>query len=527
MNCPSCKAENPPEASVCARCGAELLQATQVVVTTVSLAPGAVFHNRYEILSALGRGGMGMVYKARDRTLDEVVAIKVLRPDFSEDQKMAERFRSEIKLARRIRHKNVCAIHDYGEDRGLLYISMEYIDGVDLKHVLRDQGPLPPERAYDVAIQVAEGLQAVHEAGIIHRDLKSPNIMIDGTGLARLMDFGIAKRQGAEGTMTATGQIIGTPEYMSPEQAQGQKLDFRSDVYALGIVTWEAFTGHVPFHGDTPLSTILKHLNDPPPLEGPMAASLPSALCPVLRKALAKDPANRYASAADFAEALRNARSPSRRQQPVSTAALQAPTIVRPPARRRPAWLLPAAGLLVAVGAAALFFVLRPGPAPAPPPPVTVPATAPASLAPPTTAVPVPAATAAPTEAPAPVPTAAPATPRPTPRPATPPPATPAPARVSPAAPPPTAAPAPAATATPARPVGSGHLLVVVKPWGEVNVDGKPMGTTPIDKIPLAAGSHVVRVRFPGYEPIERTVTVRPDQVERLVVDVPAEGRKQ
>ena len=193
-------------------------------VVSIDLRPGTLFHGRYEILGPLGRGGMGMVYKARDRRLDEVVAIKVLRPDFGSDPEMATRFRSEIKLARKVRHRNVCAIHDYGEDQGLLYISMEYIEGVDLKQVLKQSGALAPERGFEVAIQISEGLQAVHDAGIIHRDLKTPNIMNDGAGIARLMDFGVAKRVG-EGPATVTGLIVGTPEYMSPEQAQGHKID--------------------------------------------------------------------------------------------------------------------------------------------------------------------------------------------------------------------------------------------------------------------------------------------------------------
>ena len=221
---------------------------TQVVVS-VDLRPGIVFHSRYEILGPLGQGGMGMVYKARDLSLDEVVAIKVLRPDIAREPRMTERFKSEIRLARRVRHKNVCAIHDYGEDQGLLFISMEYVEGVDLKRWLREHGSFEAAPAYDVAIQVAEGLQAVHEEGIIHRDLKTPNIMRDAEGVARLMDFGIAKREG-EGTgggATATGHIVGTPEYMSPEQAQGRRVDFRSDIYGLGIVTYEIFTGRVPF----------------------------------------------------------------------------------------------------------------------------------------------------------------------------------------------------------------------------------------------------------------------------------------
>src|SRR5262245_17738504 len=156
MTCPSCQAENEPSASACVRCGASLAAPTAVVVT-VDLSPGMLFHGRYEIVGPLGRGGMGMVYRSRDKTLDELVAIKVLRPDFAQDPKMAVRFKDEIKLARKVRHRNVCGIHDYGEDRGLLYISMELIEGVDLKKILRDKGAMPRDQAYDVAIQVAEG----------------------------------------------------------------------------------------------------------------------------------------------------------------------------------------------------------------------------------------------------------------------------------------------------------------------------------------------------------------------------------
>jgi serine/threonine-protein kinase len=187
MTCPSCQAENDDSAGSCARCGAALPVTPTEIVVTVDLRPGAVFHSRYEILAPLGRGGMGVVYKARDRSLDEVVAIKILRPDFAHDPRMAERFKSEIRLARKVRHRNVCAIHDFGEERGLLYISMELVDGTDLKRILRDRGPLPAAEGYELAIQVAEGLQAVHDAGIIHRDLKTPNIMRDAEGVARLM----------------------------------------------------------------------------------------------------------------------------------------------------------------------------------------------------------------------------------------------------------------------------------------------------------------------------------------------------
>jgi predicted Ser/Thr protein kinase len=302
MICPSCQAENAPTADACFTCGRALGALTQ----------GAVIGNRYEILSPLGKGGMGMVYKAHDRMLDETVAIKVLRNEFVGTPEMAKRFRHEIKLARRVSHRNVCRIHEYGEDGGLRYISMEYLEGTDLKHLLRDTGGLPADQAFEVAIQLAEGLQAIHDVGIIHRDLKTPNIMRDAKGVIRLMDFGIAKEGSEEGTggsLTATGQIMGTPEYMSPEQGRGERIDFRSDIYALGVVDYEMFTGQVPFRGDTPVATIFKHIQDPVPLEGGPASRIPGSAVPLLRKALAKDRSARFASAGEMAEALRQARA--------------------------------------------------------------------------------------------------------------------------------------------------------------------------------------------------------------------------
>jgi hypothetical protein len=542
MTCPACRAENDASAPSCTACGASLVVPTQVVIT-VDLKPGAVFHSRYEILAPLGRGGMGMVYKARDRTLDEVVAIKVLRPDFGQDPKMAERFKSEIKLARKVRHKNVCAIHDFGEDQGLLYISMELIEGVDLKRVLRERGGLPHEEAYDIAIQVCEGLQAVHDAGIIHRDLKTPNIMKDAQGVARLMDFGVAKRFGSEGTMTATGHIVGTPEYMSPEQAQGRKLDYRSDIYALGIVIYEAFTGHVPFRGETPISTIFKHINDPPPLDGPPAARLPPDLKPVLRRALAKDPDDRHRSAKDLAEALRLAQSPSRRQQPIPTAVLEAPTLAqgRAVGSRLRLGLLTAGVAVVAAGA---FWLSRGGGTPSPTPTAAAAASLlPASPAPlPPTPTPLP--TPEPTPATTPAPAGAVSTPpvRPSPPPRTSAPRAPSPSPASrtvsvapgPIVPDPTprpptpAPPTPAPSPTPA-PIeqGTGFVKVVAKPWANVFIDGKSVGVSLSPPFPVPAGAHVIRLVRPDYEPYEKSVVVSPGETEEVRFDFPAQGKKK
>ena len=301
MICPSCKAPNDDSAEACFTCGRAL----------GALTHGSVIAGRYEVLSPLGRGGMGMVYKAHDRMLDETVAIKVLRAEFANTDEMAQRFRHEIKLARRVSHRNVCRIHEYGEDSGIRYISMEFVEGTDLKELARERGGcLGHEEGFDIAIQIADGLQAIHDVGIVHRDLKTTNIMRDARGLVRLMDFGIAKVESSDRSgagLTSAGQIMGTPEYMSPEQCLGEKLDHRSDIYALGIVVYEMFAGVVPFRGDTAVATLFRHIQDPVPFEGAVASRIPLAAVPVLRRALAKNRADRFASASAAADALRRA----------------------------------------------------------------------------------------------------------------------------------------------------------------------------------------------------------------------------
>lgn len=325
---------------------------------------GSIVASRYELLAVLGMGGMGMVYKARDTLLDEAVAIKLIRADVADSPEMGRRFRSEIKLARKVTHLNVCRIHEYGEEGLLRYISMELIEGTDLKQLLRRDGPFEPEEAFELAVRIAGGLGAIHEVGVIHRDLKTSNVMRDRRGVAKLMDFGIAKQWSAEATTDSTGSglIVGTPDYMSPEQARGEKIDFRSDIYSLGVVILELFTGRNPFHANTPLGTILKHLNDPPPLEGEAAARIPVALVPVLRQALAKHPADRYATAAKMLDALSVARETWAVLESAPTATFVKGEVTPPaatsPAPKRPVALI-AVGVLLIGGI--LAFLARPG----------------------------------------------------------------------------------------------------------------------------------------------------------------------
>jgi serine/threonine protein kinase len=299
MICPDCGTDNQDSAERCTSCGHAL-----------ALPMGTVLANRYEIKSLLGMGGLGRVYRAHDRMLDEAVAVKVLHPEAARSPELSKRFRSEIKLARKVRHKNVCAIHEYGEHEGYRFVAMELVDGIDLHRVLRESGPLPPKEAFEVAIQMTKGLAAIHGAGVLHRDLKTPNIMRDAHGHVRLLDFGIAKRLTPTGTLavTAAQKVVGTPEYMSPEQIRGDDLDERSDIYGLGVVIYEIFTGTVPFQGKTPIDTLVKHMNTPPPLYGEAVAHLPPSIVGVLRRCLAKRAEERYASARELLGALRGAR---------------------------------------------------------------------------------------------------------------------------------------------------------------------------------------------------------------------------
>lgn len=293
------------------------------------LAVGSVLAARYELKSVLGKGGMGLVYKAWDRLLEEEVAIKVLRTDLTPDINAAKRFRSEIKLARRVSHPNICRIHDYGEEGPLGYISMEILSGQDLaKRLSTLPEGLPSDEALSSLLQIAEGLQAIHDVGVLHRDLKPANAIRDERGVIRLMDFGIAKELVSQ-SATGTGQTLGTPEYMSPEQCRGEDLDFPSDVYALAIVGYELFTGTLPLRGATHVATIFKQLQENPSFDGPVGSRIPRTIVPVLAKALSKEPGQRYPSAREFADALRQASEAS--AMPTSAIVIDRAAVVTPP----------------------------------------------------------------------------------------------------------------------------------------------------------------------------------------------------
>ncbi|MBL8113045.1 MAG: protein kinase [Acidobacteria bacterium] len=274
----------------------------------MSLQPGpilAAFFEalpRYEYLGPLGRGAMGVVLKARDRALDETIAIKLLWDSLGADQReLLARFKGELSLNRRIKHRNVCRIHDYGVVGEISYLTMEYVEGRTLAALLDEEGTLLPGRALPILRQIAEGAHAAHAAGVVHRDLKPANVMLGDDGHVSILDFGLAKREGAG--VTNLGFTVGTPHYVSPEQAQGLALDGRSDIYAIGVIAFELFTGKPPFDGPSPLAVTRMHVDDLVPVEK-LRPKVPPELLAIVLRCLRKDPTARYATAAELAEQL-------------------------------------------------------------------------------------------------------------------------------------------------------------------------------------------------------------------------------
>ncbi len=274
---------------------------TQTFFTTphFGLGRGAKFAGRYLVIEELGQGGMGKVFRVEDTKIKEDVALKFLKPDISSNKLSIERFRNELKLARKISHKNVCRMYHFGESDGCLFITMEYVPGEDLTCTLRRVGLLSPAKAVFIAGQIIDGLMEAHRLGVIHRDLKPKNIMIDREGSVRIMDFGIARILNVKGFTTA-GTLVGTPEYMAPEQVSGKSVDRRSDIYALGIILYEMVTGQVPFQGETALSTAWKHKHEQPRHPEILNDQVFPELSRTIMKCLEKRPDKRYQEASEL-----------------------------------------------------------------------------------------------------------------------------------------------------------------------------------------------------------------------------------
>ena len=257
---------------------------------------GDLLGGRYEILQLLGEGGMGAVYKATDRELDRFIALKVIRPELASNPAILARFKQELLLAHQVTHRNVIRIYDLGDAEGIKFITMEFIEGKDLRSLIRDKQKYAPEEAVDVIQQVCLALEAAHAVGVIHRDLKPQNIMQDGAGRILVMDFGLARTLGGDG-MTQTGAIVGTMEYMSPEQALGKELDQRSDIFALGLILYEMLTGKGPFQADSALASLIKRTQERATPVSEIDAQIPGALSGIVSKCLERDLEPRYQNA--------------------------------------------------------------------------------------------------------------------------------------------------------------------------------------------------------------------------------------
>jgi serine/threonine protein kinase/tetratricopeptide (TPR) repeat protein len=324
IKCPKCNTDNPGTVKFCGECGTLLPSVRETDPTDAGpdprsghpfedipirtetmeapkeeLTTGSTFAGRYQIIEELGKGGMGKVYKVLDKEVNARIALKLIKPEIASDKKTIERFRNELKVARDIAHKNVCRMYDLGREEGAYYITMEYVSGEDLKSFIRRSGVISIGKAISIANQVCEGLAEAHRLGVVHRDLKPQNIMIDKEGNARIMDFGIARSLRAKG-ITGSGVMIGTPEYMSPEQVEGKEANHRADIYSLGVILYEMVTGRVPFEGDTPFSIGVKQKSEipRPPIE--VNVQTPEALNRVILKCMEKEREKRYQSVGEL-----------------------------------------------------------------------------------------------------------------------------------------------------------------------------------------------------------------------------------
>src|SRR6202522_728154 len=288
----------------------------------------AALGQRYEILGEAGHGSMGNVYKARDRETGETVALKLLKPEIASDQAMMDRFKNELLFARKITHKNVCRVYEFNRAAGIAYTSMEFVEGESLRSVLNRFGALTQKKAKDLALQICSGLKEAHAQGIVHRDLKPENVMIDGSGNLKIMDFGIARSM--EAVTRQTGAMVGTPAYMAPEQVSGSPVDYRTDIYSLGLMLYEMFTGKPAFSAENAIAVALKQMREDPAPPRTIDPSIPVPLERIMLKCLAKEPAKRFQTVADLESALQTPSAAATLPPPIVAPAVAAAHALRP-----------------------------------------------------------------------------------------------------------------------------------------------------------------------------------------------------
>jgi serine/threonine protein kinase/tetratricopeptide (TPR) repeat protein len=369
MECPQCQFDNPAGTVSCLRCntpidaidgtitqdapgrGSPHVDDEEFARSLRAFQAGVVLAGRYEILQLLGQGGMGAVYKARDRELDRLMALKVIRPELAGHPGMLRRFKQELILARQVTHRNVIRIFDLGEGEGTKFITMEYVEGQDLKMMLNQKKRFEPDEAVAIVGQVCHALDAAHSVGVIHRDLKPQNIMVDAHGKVSVMDFGIARSMDVSG-FTQTGALVGTPDYMSPEQAKGEELDSRSDLFTLGIIFYELLTGRAPYEAKTTVATLLRRTSERPvpPIE--LDQTIPRPLSDVVVRCLEIDPQRRYQSAEEILQDLEASRTKGKTARGTARPLLT-------DLRWRPSWLKWAVASLAVLVMAIGLFVFR------------------------------------------------------------------------------------------------------------------------------------------------------------------------
>lgn len=313
MKCPACGAINLEDSRFCSKCGTPIHPSEEIFVSQTrtilkpieELSPGTILADKYKIIEVIGRGGMGIVYKAEDLKLKRVVALKFLPPELMQDEEAKERFALEAQAAAALSHPNICTIHEIVEEKGKSFIVMEYIEGQSLSKTIK-RSPFELDKALDVAIQIAEGLDEANKKSIIHRDIKSANIMVTDRGQAKIMDFGLAKVKGGT-LLTREGTTLGTVAYMSPEQARGEEVDHRSDIWSLGIVLYEMLSGKLPFMGEHEASILYSVVHEEPKPLKSLRPDVPQEIQSIINRTLKKKPKSRYSSAADILKDLKQA----------------------------------------------------------------------------------------------------------------------------------------------------------------------------------------------------------------------------
>jgi serine/threonine protein kinase len=490
--CPRCYTPLPTDGRYCANCGTPSGEIDNVPppgpTEELMKRLAAALQGRYEITRLLGRGGMAVVFLAQDIALERQVAIKVLPPELSHDPKLIPRFQQEAKTAAKLDHPNIIPIYRVDSEAGLVYFVMKYVTGNSLDQLI-DQGSVPFDTARRILREAALALGHAHKRGIVHRDVKPANIMLEADGRVVLTDFGISKALEGGSGLTGTGNIIGTPHYMAPEQAKGLEVDGRADQYSLGVVGHQILTGKQPFDGSSH-SILYKHVFEPPPRIFEVRPDAPADLCAALDRALSKDPEKRFASMEDFAAAVSGERSGPRTVVSAPVKPLTKSSAGRRVPGKERRWLrrsLLALGLCAAVGGGA-WATLRPSAGQAvaptvPRPPVTVPVG--------------PINPTATTTPPAP--------------------------RTSTSAPPKQPDRSSSGERPPVAKKEYALLTVASEPWGTLFLGNKEIGPTPIADYPLPIGTHRLRIEQEGYRTkFETIVVTEPNPIRRRYLLEPA-----